>query len=232
MNIENVLKYQKKDAELYKVEQKIVNSVYRKKATELATIAKKAQARSMELETEAEKLIAEIDEINKNFGVNKTKAEEISSKKLENLSIEDLDKLGSLKSKVVNNLNILEKMSQKSAESINRILSEFNKTKKTYDEARTQYAVCKQKVEEETKVLEAEKQKVAKELSTLEGAVDAKILGEYKRKRNDNIFPVLVPLENGTFCGFCRMEQPKIAISKIKENGVITCEHCKRFIYQ
>ena len=71
-----------------------------------------------------------------------------------------------------------------------------------------------------------------KQLSILEKEVEPTIMAEYKKKRNDNIFPVLVELENGNFCGRCRMEQPKVAISRIKEKGVITCEHCKRFIYQ
>ena len=41
MNIENLLKYQSVDGELFKVEQKLQNSPYKKKANELTTIAKK-----------------------------------------------------------------------------------------------------------------------------------------------------------------------------------------------
>ena len=50
-----------------------------------------------------------------------------------------------------------------------------------------------------------------KQLSILEKEVEPTIMAEYKKKRNDNIFPVLVELENGNFCGRCRMEQPKVA---------------------
>ena len=35
MNIESILNYQKMDENLYKVEQKLVNSAYRKKANEI-----------------------------------------------------------------------------------------------------------------------------------------------------------------------------------------------------
>lgn len=232
MNIENILKYQKLDEELYKVEQKLYNSAYRKKANELTAIAKKSQTRSTELESEAEKLIAEIDDIKAKYNINKAKSDEILSTDIENLTLEELEKLNALKGKIANNLNILEKMLQKSAESINHILAEFNKTKKTFDEARTQYATCKQKIEEETKTFEPEKARLQKELSSMEKEVDPELMAEYKKKRNDNIFPVVVPLEGNNFCGRCRMELPKIAISKIKEKGVIVCEHCKRFIYQ
>ncbi len=232
MNIENLLKYQKLDEELFKVEQKILNSPYKKKANELATIAKKSQAKSAELEAEAEKLIAEIADLKDKYNINKSKSDEMLATKVEDMSFEDIEKNNALKSKILSNLNILEKMLQKSAENINHILAEFNKTKKLYDEARTQFVVCKQKIDEETKVYEPEKEKIKKELLVLEKDVEPNMMAEYKKKRNDNIFPVIVPLEGGNFCGRCRMELPKVALSRLKENGVITCEHCKRFIYQ
>ncbi len=232
MNIESILKYQKADEELYKVEQKLVNSAYRKKGNELAGIAKRAQARSIELENEAEKLIAELDDIKQKYGVNKSKADEILGLNIENSTEEDLEKLSALKTKVATNLNILEKLLQKCAENINHILAEFNKTKKMYDDARTQFAVCKEKMEEETKLLEPEKKRIAEELKKLEKDVDEKLLAEYKKKRAENIFPVIVPLERDNFCGRCRMELPKLETARIKETGVITCEHCKRFVYK
>ncbi len=232
MNIENLLKYQAKDEELYKVEQKLFNSQYRKKANELTAIAKKSQTRSAELEAEAGKLITEIEDIKEKYNLNKSKTDSMLSSKIEDMTFEDIEKVNSLKGKILSNLNILEKMLQKSAENINYILAEFNKTKKTFDDARVQYAMCKQKIDEETKALQPEKERLEKELKALEKDVDSTLLAEYKKKRNDNIFPVIVPLEGGAFCGRCRMEQPKVAISRIKEKGVITCEHCKRFIYQ
>lgn len=232
MNIEAILKYQKLDEELYKVEQKLINSPYKKKANELTAIAKKSQIKSAELEAEAEKMIAEIADIKEKYAINQKKANEMLAKKLDDLSFEDIEKYNLLKSKILSNLGILEKMLQKSAEGINKILSEFNSTKKTFDEARNQYNLCKQKMDEDAKVLEPEKDRLKKELLILEKSVDAHIMSEYKKKRNDNIFPVIVPLEGNNFCGRCRMELPKVALSRIKETGVITCEHCKRFIYQ
>ena len=62
--------------------------------------------------------------------------------------------------------------------------------------------------------------------------MDKQLLLEYKKRRNDNIFPVVVPLEGKNFCGRCRMELPMAAISKINDTGVITCEHCKRLVYK
>ena len=131
MNIEAILKYQKLDEELYKVEQKLINSPYKKKANELTAIAKKSQIKSAELEAEAEKMIAEIADIKEKYAINQKKANEMLAKNLDDLSFEDIEKYNLLKSKILSNLGILEKMLQKSAEGINKILSEFNSTKKT-----------------------------------------------------------------------------------------------------
>ena len=130
MNIENLLKYQKRDEDLFKVEQKLANSAYRRKAAELTAVAKKAQAKSTELENHAEKLIVEIGEIKEKYNLTKKKAEGMVAANIENMTMEELEKANELKQKIMQNLAILEKMLQKSAETINQILSEFNKTKK------------------------------------------------------------------------------------------------------
>lgn len=232
MNIENLLKYQKQDEELWKVEQKLSKSQWRVKANELSAIAKKSQATSVQLEAEAGKVLADIDDIKEKYKINKAKADEMLGSKVDKMTFEDIDKTTNLKGKILSNLNILEKMLQKSAENINHILAEYNKTRKAYDEARNEYEVCKEKINEEAKQLEPEKERLKKELAVLEKSVEPNLMAEYKKKRQDNIFPVIVALENGAFCGRCRMELPKVAISRIKEQGVITCEHCKRLVYQ
>jgi len=232
MNIDALLKYQKLDEELFKLEQKLFNSPYKKKANELTVVAKKTQARSTELEAQEEKLIADIAEIKEKYTINKNKSADIQKKNLDEMSMEEVEKYNAVRGKILANLGILEKMLQKCAEGINKILAEFNTTKKAYDDARVQYSVCKQKIEEEAKVLEPEIERLKKELQILEKDVQTEIMHEYKKKRNDKIFPVIVALEGGNFCGRCRMELPKVAISQIKEKGVIVCEHCKRFIYK
>lgn len=232
MDLTQLLKYQDTDAKLFSIEQKLVASPHKKKANELALLAKKAQTKSTELENEANNVLKEIDELKNNFNQNKKSLDSLLKKELDSLSMEELDKLSTFKGKILSNLNSLEKMLQKSAEKINSILVEFNKTKKMYDSAKAQFEECKAKIQEETKMLEPEKEKLKKELLELEKAVNPKLMEEYKKRRNDNIFPVIVSLEGKNFCGRCRMELPMAAISKINDTGVITCEHCKRLVYK
>ena len=232
MDLTQLLKYQDMDAKLFSIEQKLTTSPYKKKANELSSLAKKAQAKSNELENEANNVLKEIDDLKASFNQNKKSLESLLKKDLDKFTLEELDSFTALKGKILSNLNSLEKMLQKCAEKNNTILVENNKTKKMYDNARVQFEDCKKKIQEESKVLEPEKEKVRKELEDLESSVDKRLLEEYKKRRNDNIFPVVVPLEGKNFCGRCRMELPMAAISKINDTGVITCEHCKRLVYK
>lgn len=232
MDLTNLLKYQELDEKLYQVEQKLKNSPAKKRASELSKVAKNAQVKSNELEEEATKALKEIEDVKEKFEQNRKSLQTLVSKELDNLSMEELDKMSSLKQKILSNLNFLEKHLQKLAELINRILIDFNKTKKMYDTARVQFMECKTKIDEETKTLEPEKARLEKELEDLSKSVEKNLLSEYKKRRNDNIFPVIVPLEGTNFCGRCRMELPMVAISRIKDVGVITCEHCKRLVYK
>ena len=222
MDLTNLLKYQELDEKLYNVEQRLTKSPARKRAGELSKIAKNAQIKSNELESEAGKVLKEIEDVKVKFEDNKKSLQSLLNKDLDKLSMEDLDKITSLKAKILSNLNFLEKHLQKHAELVNRILMDFNKTKKMYDEARLQFIECKNKIDEETKELEPEKERLTKELEELSKSVEKNLLAEYKKRRNDNIFPVVVPLEGTNFCGRCRMELPMVAISRIKDVGVIT----------
>ena len=232
MDLTNLLKYQELDEKLYNVEQRLTKSPARKRAGELSKIAKNAQVKSNELEAEASKVLKEIEDVKVKFEENKKSLQNLLNRDLDKLSMEDLDKITSLKAKILSNLNYLEKHLQKHAELVNRILMDFNKTKKMYDEARVQFIECKNKIDEETKTLEPEKERLTNELEELSKSVEKNLLAEYKKRRNDNIFPVVVPLEGTNFCGRCRMELPMVAISRIKDVGVITCEHCKRLVYK
>ena len=72
--------------------------------------------------------------------------------------------------------------------------------------------------------------KIYSELKTLEKEVEPRVLSKYKSIRQDRIFPVLVPLMDKS-CGGCMMELSYAAQAKLKEQGYLECEHCRRMIY-
>ena len=62
-------------------------------------------------------------------------------------------------------------------------------------------------------------------------SIDNNVIETYQKKRNENIFPVLVPL-NGNCCGGCHIELPMTNLIKLNEEGIVTCEHCRRIVYK
>lgn len=234
MNIESILKYQDLDKKLFAVEQKKEKSVYKKKRDEIEAFANREKAKVPEYENAAAGLAKEIDEINKKFASDKAKLDKILEKNVENLTMEEIEKLETVKNAIVAELGALEKRLQKTAESVKTVVDDYKKTRKSYDEARLQYAQCKKKMEEENKQFEPEIEKLKKELQALEKDVDADLLAKYKKRRNDKVAPpIFVPLVQGEICGGCFRPQPKAAIAKIKAEGIATCEEegCKRYIY-
>ena len=75
------------------------------------------------------------------------------------------------------------------------------------------------------KVEEIKKQKLE-----MEKSIDPVLLGKYKHLRQDKIFPVFVPLNNNS-CGGCSMELPAALMNKLKAEGYLECEQCRRYIY-
>lgn len=230
MDINKLLDYQRLDSELFKLEKSLRDNPNKKTANEMSNSAKNAQQRSFQLEDKAGSLIKEIETIKKQFELQTEKMQQIMAKDLEKLSKEEVDNLLSVKEKLAQNLTILDKNLTKLAESVNVVLADFNKTLKVYNAARDKFAESKAEYDKQVKELEPEKHKLEKELLTLSKGIDSTLMTKYKEKRSDNIFPVLVPLKENS-CGGCHMELPAAQISKLKNDGVFSCEHCRRIIY-
>lgn len=230
MDITKILDYQKLDSELFKLEKSLRDNPNKKLANEMSNNAKNAQQRSFALEDKAGNLIKEVETVKKQFETQTQKLEQIMAKDMEKLSKEEVDNLISVKEKLAQNLNILDKNLTKLAENVNTVLAEFNKTLKVYNMAREKFAESKAKYDKDVKDVEPAKQKLEKELAALEKSVEPSLMSKYKQRRSDNLFPVFVPL-NGNSCGGCHMELPFAQISKLKSDGVYTCEHCHRVIY-
>lgn len=79
--------------------------------------------------------------------------------------------------------------------------------------------------------MEQEKVEIEKKLKSLEKNIDGKLLEAYKKRRGENIFPIVVAL-NGNSCGGCHVELPFANIVKLDSEGILICEHCRRIIYK
>ena len=230
MDLKTILEYQKKDAELIKLERTLKNNENKKIFTQMISVVKDAQNKSNALEKQAGELFAGYNDLKKTYEDNIKSANIVIGKNLETSSLQDLETMEEIASNIISNLSILEKKLLQEAEQVNAVLVEFDQTRKRYNLARDKYSKHKELYDEQCKDLEPQIAEKTKEVKKLEAGIDADILAKYKQRRQDNIFPVLVPCIDKA-CGGCRMELPYANLATLKTKGVLECEHCRRIIY-
>ena len=231
MKVEKILEYQNLDRDMYAIEKKLKENENKKKANELYDNMKNAQARSYKLEEKASSILSELEKVKKQYQIQEDKMKEFLSKELEGLSKDEVVRLSQLKDKLNQNIQILEKNLASLAESMNAVLSEFNKSVKIINTSKEQYAKHKEAYDEDVKQTDCEKAKIADKLKALSVDIDPKIMEAYTKRRRENVFPVVVPLK-GNSCGGCHMELPFANLTKLNEEGILSCEHCRRIIYK
>ena len=136
----------------------------------------------------------------------------------------------SVKDKLASNLAILDKNLTRLAESVNAVLADFNKTVKVYNMARETYAKSKGAYDAQLQEVEPKRKQITEKLQEIAKTIDPKLMEQYTKRRKDNIFPVMVPVRDSS-CGGCHMELPVSMMNKLKEDGILSCEHCRRIIY-
>lgn len=231
MDLKGILEYQKLDGELFKIERQLKSNENKVMANKMHESMKDAQNRSYKLEEKAGALLGEIEKVKKQFKTQQDKMDEFMSKDLEKMSKEELDKLSVLKDKLAQNLAILERNLTSLAENVNATLADFNKTIKTFNACKEQYAKSKAAYDNDVKSVEDKKNEIENDLKKLAKSLDGKLFEAYQKRRKENIFPVVVPIINNS-CGGCHIELPYANISKLEDDGILTCEHCHRIIYK
>lgn len=236
MKVEQILEYQKLDKDMFKLEKELRENPHKKKANQLHETMRAAQERSVKLEEKAGALLVEIEKVKKQLKIQQDKMSEFMAKDLNSLTKEEIEKIASLKDKLAQNLQILEKNLSSLAETVNSVLADFNKTIKSFNASKEEFAKCKADYDNEVKVVEEKKAEIATKLKEISKNIDSSIMDAYQKRRKENIFPVVVPLmEEGKgsyFCGGCRTQLSFASINKIDNEGVATCDHCRRLIYK
>ena len=230
MNFDNLLEYQKKDFELFKLEKQLYEGEDKRKIGEMVKKVQDAQNKSLQLEKNATDLMIEFDSLKKSFDENMKKLNLMNGSNIEKLSQADLASFEATVNALQNNLALIENKLSYFAKSINVILTDFEKAKNYYNQAREEYNKHKELYAAEEAKFKPEMATKEKELAALEKNIDAKLLAKYKAKRQDKKFPIIVPLMEGA-CGGCQMELSYATLGTLKENGLIECEHCRRIIY-
>ena len=228
--LQQLLEYQKKDAELRKIEQEIASSEERKKLAQARAFMKNAEsriaaedARAVELKNLRDGLIARVEETGHAIA-----------------EYADLDEMveggGDIGFYKKNALQLQERLRAAKAE-LNKILAEIEALSAEYKKMMEQGKAANKQYKEYSEKYKAVQNSRAAEVEALNAAlaelakgIPAATLEKYKQKRHENVFPVLVPLTGG-MC-VCGMDFSLAQQKKLESGNVIECEHCRRFVYQ
>ena len=229
--IEQLLKYQKEDEKLIKLEQEAASSEERKKYVQSKNFMTKApekldqiDAKAAELERMAVRLNSvyeELAEALKDFDALDEMVEEganVAFYKKSALSLQD--KIKSLKSEI----NSLTANVKSVDEEYKALKKKVIAMQKQYKESHAVYNAYKEEKRKEMAVVEEELKKLA-------NGIDPAIFAKYQTKRSERIFPIICEVK-GDRCSKCGIELSLAGKENLASGDVVECENCHRFLYK
>ncbi len=229
--IEELLKYQEKDAELRKIEQVLSSSEERKKAVAAKRYIDGVEESVAKLDARAAKLAEEYQKaFNEQEKLKEQEADfvrAVDGVKNENEAGYVLKKIEEIASRI----KILMSRAEKLAEEMTLVVKEYVKIKNETKAAQAQYAENGKKYNELKASVKGERDAIEAELKKLAEKVDPALMERYLKKRAGKIYPVVYEVR-GSVCGACNMELPMSELGKLKNGEVIDCDQCGRLLYK
>ncbi len=225
-----MLQYQRLDGELKKIQRTVNNSQEKEIMNKMIAYVKDAQNVSNGIENKASKVVSDYMSLKKNYDANASKVEKLiasmpsGEEELKN-AYALINTLSSELFMIERNLNIVISKAKD-------LLKEFENTKNNVIKARNKHKVSKENYEKLIRDSEPKIAEIKSQMKTLEKDITPALLEKYKAMKNDNIFPVFVPLMDERTCAGCRMEVASGKLNKLSSEQFIVCEHCGRLIYK
>lgn len=229
--MKSILEFQKLDAELIKLKKEISNNPDKRNAENMKSFVLESQQKSASLDREAKNLMDELEKLKEVYSKGIALVEKYVNQSTENLNLQELKDLQQKIKQTLIHLNELDNRLQANNEKSKNVLKEFDNNKKRSIIARQKHADSKSNFDEYYKTQEPKLNAIKEKMIELQKKLDKNEYLQYKTLRQDNLFPVYVPLLNNSRCGGCRMELPSNSLEKIKKLGKLECEQCRRIIY-
>lgn len=226
----SILEFQKLDEQLIKLQKEISNNPSKRQAQDMKNFIIEGQQKNASLDRESKNLINELEKLKEVQAKGIALVDKYSSQDIEKLSAEELKELSVKLNQAQKHLVELENRLRANLEKSKTVLQEFDNNKKRNAIARQKHADSKASFEEYYKSKEPKLNEIKQKMQEMQKSLDSSELAKYRTLRQDNIFPVYVPLVNGSRCGGCRMELPSNNLEKLKKYKKLECENCRRII--
>lgn len=229
--VKQLLAYQEKDSELLKIEQEIASSDERKKFFQTQKFMKNASEKLDQIDAKSSGLMVRLETL-------QAKYTEIES------TLKDFEHLDELVEDGAD-LSFYQRSAAKIAEQLKALRAEINTLIAAAKETTDEYQSLKKKViETQKQIPEIEKAYkeyknqrmsaavgIRDELEKLASTIDEGVLGKYKTKRSERIFPIICEIKNDR-CSKCGIELSIADKDKVAAGGIVECENCHRFLYK
>lgn len=228
--LNELLEYQKVDAQLRKIEQDVAASEEQKKYAQANKFMKSAPERFETQDRRAAELAALREDLIR-------RAEDITKQIAEYSELDEMVEEGGDVSfykknaqALLDRLRGLRGELQKLNADIAATVEEYDRFKKQGAAMQKQYKEYKAKRDELVNAHKDEVNALRARLAEIAKKIPDDILAKYQQKRKENIFPIIAPL-NGNMC-ICGMDFPLALQERLAGGNVVECEHCRRFVYK
>lgn len=228
MDIQQLLAYQEKDKELYKLQQEIAASEERKKYLQARKFMKSAgekleaqDARAISLKNAARDLALRVKKLNAELA--------------DYASLDEMVEEGGAISYYKKNIQALadtlrgvKAELQKVIADIETACEEYKKLKEQVKQMQAQYREYSDKYQAVKDGYADRMKKIEGELEKLGKSLPKEVVEKYAAKRHD-VFPVVAEIRGGR-C-ICGMDFPVAIETKLRGGEILECEHCRRIIF-
>ena len=228
--LNELLEYQKVDAQLRKIEQEVAAREKQKKYAQANKFMKSAPERFEAQDRRAAELAALREDLIR-------RAEDISKQIAEYSELDEMVEEGGDVSfykknaqALLDRLRGLRSEMQKLNADIASTVEEYDRFKKQGAAMQKQYKEYKAKRDELVNTHKDEVNSLRARLAEIAKKIPEDTLAKYQQKRKENIFPIIAPL-NGNMC-VCGMDFPLALQERLAGGNVVECEHCRRFVYK
>lgn len=227
---EKLIEYQRLDGKILSIKRDLEKNEAKVTLNKVVALVKDAQAKLIELENKAKATLLDFDKCQAEYELSYNELVTLTKKDVSSLTEEEANAQLEKINRLAGTLSQLERALSVQAESVGAIIKNFEVCRSNIMTYKQKYKESKERVDSLQKDLIPQVEQIKKQMQELEKQIDSNMLSKYKHLRQDKIFPAFVPLNNNA-CGGCSMALPSALMTKLKEDGYLECEQCRRYIY-
>lgn len=228
--LKNIIEYQKLDAKLLSLKRDLEKDASKQTLNKVVVLVKDSQNKLLELEAKAKSAIKDYEKYKIEYEKAYNQLNALIKQDVEGMTESQLNESIEKANQLVSLLGSLERGLSSQAENVSTIVKNFETCRNNIVLYKQKYKESKLACEKLEESIKPKVEEIKKQKLEMEKSIDPTLLNKYKHLRQDKIFPVFVPLNNNS-CGGCSMELPAALMNKLKAEGYLECEQCRRYIY-